>query len=59
MGKFCATYPILVLFIGIAFCAVLCLGYTNFKIENDPVKLWSADSSVARQTKKYFDENFK
>lgn len=58
MGRFCATYPGLVLFIGIAFCGVLCLGYVNFKIENDPIKLWSADSSIARQNKKYFDEQF-
>lgn len=58
MGKFCATYPKLVLFTGLAFCAVLCLGYFNFRIEKDPVKLWSSDSSKARQNKKYFDENF-
>jgi Niemann-Pick C1 protein len=59
MGRFCATYPGLVLFIGIAFCGVLCLGYVNFTIENDPIKLWSADSSIARQNKKYFDESFR
>lgn len=58
MGKFCADYPKLVLFLGLAFCALMCLGYFNFEIEKDPVKLWSADSSVARKNKKYFDENF-
>lgn len=58
MGKFCTKYPKLVLFLGLAFCALMCLGYFNFKIEKDPIKLWSADSSVARKNKKYFDENF-
>jgi hypothetical protein len=37
----------------------MCMGYFNFKVEKDPVKLWSADSSIARQNKKYFDDNFK
>ncbi len=58
MGKFCATYPKLVLFIGLAFCSIMCLGYFNFRIEKDPIKLWSAETSNARQHKKYFDENF-
>lgn len=58
MGKFCTKYPKLVLFLGLVFCALMCLGYFNFKIEKDPIKLWSADSSVARKNKKYFDENF-
>lgn len=58
MGKFCATYPTLVLVIGLAFCGLMCLGYVNFKIEKDPINLWSSDSSHARRNKKYFDENF-
>lgn len=58
LGKFCATYPILVLTIGFSFCSLMCLGYFNFKVEKDPIKLWSAESSIARQNKKYFDENF-
>ncbi|CAF1006470.1 unnamed protein product [Brachionus calyciflorus] len=58
LGKFCASYPTLVLTIGFAFCSLMCLGYFNFKVEKDPIKLWSADSSIARQNKKYFDENF-
>lgn len=58
LGKFCAEYPKLVLFLGLAFCALMCLGYFNFEIEKDPIKLWSADTSIARKNKKYFDENF-
>ena len=27
-------------------------------MEKDPIKLWSSDSSVARQNKKYFDDHF-
>ena len=58
MGLFCATYPLLVLVIGFSFCFLMCLGYVNFKVEKDPIKLWSSDASVARQNKKYFDEHF-
>jgi hypothetical protein len=36
----------------------MCLGFVNFKVEQDPIKLWSAESSTARQNKKYFDDNF-
>lgn len=36
----------------------MCLGFVNFKVEKDPINLWSAESSIARQNKKYFDENF-
>jgi hypothetical protein len=59
LGKFCATYPFLVLSIGLAFCGLMCLGYFNFTVEKDPVKLWSAETSMARRNKKYFDDNFK
>ena len=58
LGRFCATYPKLVLVIGFMFCFLMCLGYFNFKVEKDPIKLWSSDKSIARQNKKYFDENF-
>ena len=58
LGRFCAEYPKLVLFLGLAFCSLMCLGYFNFEIEKDPIKLWSADSSIARKNKLYFDENF-
>jgi Niemann-Pick C1 protein len=58
LGRFCASYPKLVLILGLSFCSLLCLGFVNFKVEKDPVKLWSAESSIARQNKKYFDENF-
>ncbi|RNA26124.1 Niemann-Pick C1, partial [Brachionus plicatilis] len=58
LGKFCATYPLLVLSLGLTFCCLMCVGYFNFKIEKDPIRLWSADSSIARQNKKYFDHHF-
>lgn len=58
MGKFCAYYPKLVLFTGLVFCSLMCLGYFNFEIEKDPIKLWSSETSDARRNKKYFDENF-
>lgn len=58
IGRFCATYPKLVLSLGLAFVFLMCLGFIHFKIEKDPINLWSSETSIARQNKKYFDEHF-
>ncbi|CAF5118294.1 unnamed protein product, partial [Rotaria socialis] len=34
-------------------------GLLKFKVTTDPVLLWSAKSSIARQQKDYFDKHFK
>lgn len=59
LGLFCAKRPYLVLFIGTLVIVALSLGLTKFEVTTDPVKLWSAKSSMARQQKDFFDEHFK
>ena len=65
-GRFVATYWYLVIGIGIG-VVLLLMGLTvvldrthalPFTITTDPVKLWSAPDSRARQEKNYFDANF-
>jgi Niemann-Pick C1 protein len=59
LGLFCAQYPFLVLFLGALFIAGLSCGLLKFQVTTDPVQLWSAKSSIARQQKDYFDKHFK
>ena len=65
-GRFVATFWYLVIGIGIG-VVLLLMGLTvvldrthtlPFTITTDPVKLWSAPDSRARQEKDYFDANF-
>jgi len=59
LGLFCAQHPFLVLFIGALVIAALSCGLVKFQVTTDPVELWSAKSSIARQQKDYFDKHFK
>jgi Niemann-Pick C1 protein len=59
LGLFCAQYPFLVLLLGTLVIAGLSCGLVKFQVTTDPVKLWSAKSSIARQQKDYFDTHFK
>jgi Niemann-Pick C1 protein len=59
LGLFCAQHPFIVLFIGAIVIAALSCGLIKFKVTTDPVLLWSAKSSIARQQKDYFDKHFK
>ena len=65
-GLFVAKFWPLVMLVGVG-VVVLILGLTMtlhfthvlpFSITTDPVKLWSAPNSRARQEKDYFDQNF-
>ena len=38
--------------------AALCFGSRYYKVTTDPVDLWVASNSRARQEKAFFDENF-
>lgn len=57
-GYFCARRPVVVISCAVIFCIVLSLGIIFFKVTTDPVELWSAADSQARQEKNYFDNNF-
>lgn len=59
LGFFCAQRPFSVLTVGTLFIVALSLGLIKFEVTTDPVKLWSAKSSMARQQKDFFDEHFK
>ena len=65
-GRFVAKFWLLVIFVGVGLILAIMLltvvlHVTNvapFLITTDPVKLWSAPTSRARQEKNYFDDNF-
>lgn len=57
-GRMCARHPYWVLPIGLILCGILIGGIGYFKVMTDPVELWSAPSSRARQEREYFDEHF-
>ncbi|UJR31470.1 hypothetical protein I4U23_018959 [Adineta vaga] len=59
LGLFCAQHPFIVFFIGGIIITGLSCGLLKFQVTTDPVKLWSAKSSIARQQKDYFDKHFK
>jgi Niemann-Pick C1 protein len=59
LGLFCARHPYSVLIIGGIIITALSCGLIKFQVTTDPVELWSAKTSLARQQKDYFDEHFK
>lgn len=58
LGGFCARYPALTIGTNIVIIGLLSLGWKNFKVEQDPVRLWVSPSSAAAQEKIFFDTNF-
>lgn len=58
LGVTCATFPATTIGVSVLLVAVLSLGWINFAIETDPVRLWVSPSSAAAQEKKFFDTNF-
>lgn len=57
-GLLCARYPITVIVATLVVCGALSAGIALFQVVTDPVELWSAPDSRARQEKDYFEENF-
>ncbi|KAI9807590.1 MAG: hypothetical protein M1825_005530 [Sarcosagium campestre] len=58
IGSFCATYPWMTIGISTSVVIVLCLGWTRFAVERDPIKLWVSPTSAAAEEKAFFDDNF-
>lgn len=58
LGRFCARYPGITIGTNIIVIGLLSLGWLNFDVERDPVKLWVSPDSQAAQEKAYFDDNF-
>ncbi|CAF1029966.1 unnamed protein product [Rotaria sordida] len=59
LGLFCTQHPYIVLIIGLIIITILSCGLIKFKVTTDPVQLWSAKTSMARQQKEYFDKHFR
>ncbi|GJE84117.1 multidrug efflux transporter AcrB transmembrane domain-containing protein [Phanerochaete sordida] len=58
LGFHTASHPWATFAIMFAAMALLNLGWNEFKIETDPVRLWVAPNSESRIQKEYFDEHF-
>ncbi|KAI4905203.1 hypothetical protein NFI96_011035 [Prochilodus magdalenae] len=57
-GSFCVRHPVLVILVTIIFVVGCSTGLTRMEVTTNPVDLWSAPESQARQEKEYFDRVF-
>ncbi|CAL8345138.1 unnamed protein product [Merluccius merluccius] len=57
-GSFCVRQPALVVLTTLVLVAAASSGLVYMRITTDPVDLWAAGGSRARQEKAYFDEHF-
>ncbi|XP_070819944.1 NPC1-like intracellular cholesterol transporter 1 [Chaetodon trifascialis] len=57
-GTLMATYPLTVLLLSAVVVAVLSAGLKSIELTTDPVELWSAPNSRARQEKDFHDSHF-
>lgn len=57
-GKLMATYPLTVLLLSAIVVAAFATGLMHIELTTDPVELWSAANSRARQEKDFHDKNF-
>ncbi|XP_076838212.1 NPC intracellular cholesterol transporter 1 [Brachyhypopomus gauderio] len=57
-GSFCVRRPLLVITVSMVLIAACSSGLVYMRVTTDPVELWSAPTSRARQEKDYFDQNF-
>lgn len=58
VGEACARFPAATIGISILIVGLLSLGWLNFTIETDPVRLWVSPTSDAAMEKNFFDNNF-
>ncbi|KAM8887322.1 NPC1-like intracellular cholesterol transporter 1 [Spinachia spinachia] len=57
-GELMATYPLTVLLLSAVVVAVFTAGLKSIELTTDPVELWSAPDSRARQEKDFHDTHF-
>ncbi|XP_058676065.1 NPC1-like intracellular cholesterol transporter 1 [Ammospiza caudacuta] len=57
-GALVATWPLAVLAVAVAVAAGLSVGIVTLQLTTDPVQLWSAPGSRARQEKEFHDRHF-
>ncbi|KAL8831879.1 MAG: hypothetical protein Q9170_005106 [Blastenia crenularia] len=58
LGLICARFPLLTISASVVVVLVLSIGWINFAVETDPVRLWVSPSSAAATEKEFFDSNF-
>ncbi|SPO23061.1 related to NCR1 - transmembrane glycoprotein, involved in sphingolipid metabolism [Ustilago trichophora] len=58
LGLFCASHPWLTFMIAAVFVGVANIGWKDFEVEVDPVRLWVAPGSTAKVQKEIFDQEF-
>jgi len=58
LGAICARFPGITISLSIVVVGLLSLGWINFAVETDPVRLWVSPTSAAAEEKTFFDKNF-
>jgi Niemann-Pick C1 protein len=58
LGLFTASSPWATLSIVFTFMCIFNIGWKNFDVETDPVRLWVAPDSESKIQKDFFDQNF-
>ncbi len=58
LGRKCARYPLITIGVSVLVVAVLSVGWFNFEVETNPVRLWVSPSSAAAKEKAFFDKSF-
>ena len=58
LGRLCAKFPLITIGCSILVVAVLSIGWANFEVETNPVRLWVSPDSAAAKEKAFFDEKF-
>ncbi|GJJ07483.1 hypothetical protein Clacol_001685 [Clathrus columnatus] len=58
IGATCANYPWLTIAFSFIFVGLCNIGWKQFEVESDPVRLWVGPASESKLQKEYFDEHF-
>ena len=58
LGLFASENPYLTLALAFTAVGLLNIGWKNFEVEQDPVRLWVAPDSESKIQKEYFDQHF-
>ncbi|EST07558.2 Patched [Kalmanozyma brasiliensis GHG001] len=58
LGLFCASHPWLTFVLAAVFVGAANIGWKDFEVEVDPVRLWVAPGSTAKLQKNIFDQEF-
>ena len=58
LGGLCARFPFITIGTSVLVVILLSLGWINFEVEKDPVRLWVSPSSATAQEKEFFDKEF-